>query len=115
MIKNNLQYLIDLLNQEVQDVKTITQNIRKISYQLIMHYDYHKSFSALKYFNEILGYNINMTRWKNPAEFTSRVTQILFYIKIIILEHYLSREKHDRFESTLSDNPHIRLNKVRDL
>lgn len=113
--KNSLQCLADLLNQEDQDVEAITQTIRKISCQLIMQYDYHKPFSALKYFSGILGYNINTARWKNPAEFTPRVARILFCMKVIILEHCLPREGRDRFEPTLSDNPHIRLNKVRDL
>jgi hypothetical protein len=89
MTKNSLQCLANLLNQEDQDIEAITQNIRKISCQLIMQYDYHKPFSALKYFSGILGYNINTAHWKNPAEFTPRIAHILFCMKIIILEHCL--------------------------
>src|SRR5215471_9239219 len=113
--KNSVQRLIGLLNQEVQDAEAITQNIREISCQLIKQYDYHKPFSALKYFSGILGYNIKTARWKDPGHFTPIIARILFCMRIIGLESCLPQKERDQFESTPTDNPHVRLNKFRDI
>jgi len=38
-------------------------------FYLIIYFDYNKKFSILKYFNDILDYNINYEKWKKSSKY----------------------------------------------
>ena len=79
-----------------------------------MYSDYDKKFSILKYFSDILDYNIDYGRWKKSSKYTPEIAQLLFCMKVIDLEYYLSKMEYDNFRITLNDNSHMRLNNFRD-
>ena len=92
----------------------IRGKVSELSCLLIMHSDYDKKFSVLKYFSGILGYNVDCGRWKKPSKYTPEIAQLLFCMKVIDLEYCLPKMECDSFRVTLNDNPHMRLNNFRD-
>jgi hypothetical protein len=115
-LKECLQRLRGLLyiHDDMNNTRAICRKVSELSCLLIMHSDYDKKFSVLKYFSGILGYNVDCGRWKKPSKYTPTIAQLLFCIKVIGLEYCLPQDERDNFRVTLDDNPHIRLNKFRD-
>jgi len=111
-----LQRLRGLLyiHDEIDNTGAIRGKVSELSCLLIMHSDYDKKFSVLKYFSGILGYNVDCGRWKKPSKYTPEVAQLLFCMKVIGLEYCLPKVERDSFRVTLNDNPHMRLNNFRD-
>ena len=68
----------------------IYHKISKLFYFLIMYFDYDKKFSILKYFNDILDYNIDYEKWKKSSKYIFTIIQLLFYIKVIDLKYCFS-------------------------
>ena len=81
-----LLYIHDKMN----NIEIIHDKISELSYLLIIYSDYDKKFSIVKYFNEILDYDIDYERWKKSSKYTPTIAQLLFCIKMIDLEYYLS-------------------------
>jgi hypothetical protein len=111
-----LQKLRGLLyiHDEIDNTRAIRGKVSELSCLLIMHSDYDKKFSVVKYFSGILGYDVDCGRWKKPSKYTPTIAQLLFCIKVIGLEYCLPQNERDNFRVSLDDNPHIRLNKFRD-
>src|SRR5436305_1298703 len=115
-LKECLQRLRGLLyiHDDMDKTQAIRRKVSELSCLLIMHSDYDKKFSVLKYFSGILGYDVKCGRWKKPSKYTPTIARLLFSIKVIGLEYCLPQDERDNFRVTLDDNPHIRLNKFRD-
>lgn len=115
-LDNCLQELRSMFytDDDMDNTQAIQKKVSELSCFLIMHSDYTKEFSVLKYFSGILGYDVDCGRWKKPSQYTSNIARLLFCMKVISLEYCIPQEIRDNFRITPEDNPHIRLNKFRD-
>jgi hypothetical protein len=73
----------------------IDEIIVALSISLIMHSDYDKPVSVIKYFSGVMGYNLSQARWKRPREYTPSLAPLQFCIRVISLEHCLPLSARD--------------------
>ena len=111
-----LQKLRGLLyiHDEMDNTGAIRGKVSELSCLLIMHSDYDKKFSVLKYFSGILGYNIDCGRWKKSSKYTPDNCAIVVLYQSDWFRVLSSKNECDSFRVSLNDNPHIRLNNFRD-
>ena len=68
----------------------------EFSVSLIEHSDFKPETSAIKYFCDVMGYNLSEHRWKQPGEYTNFLAGIQFGIRVLLLESCLpTRERND--------------------
>jgi len=82
--------------QNVSDEK-LDSVVLALSVSLIVHSDFRKERSVIKYFSGILGYKLSESRWKRPAEYTPTLAALQFCIRVIGLEHCLLLEERDQY------------------
>ena len=72
-LKEYLQWFWELLYiyDDMNNIWMIHYKILELFYLLIMHFDYNKKFLILKYFNDILDYNVDYKKWKKSLKYIS--------------------------------------------
>jgi len=92
--------ILDQPTEEELDSKVL-----EASFLLIMHSDYDRQFSSLKYFCGVNGFNINSGRWKQPSNYTPFLASMQFCIRIISVEYALPTKGRNRFRVTSDHTP----------
>ena len=67
----------------------------ELSVNFIKHSDFANCKSSLIYFCGILGYNLDLQQWCQPAYYTQVLAALQFDIRLILLEHALPSDQRD--------------------
>jgi len=103
---NQRQCLNELRGMVLLDRPTaeeLDEKVLEVFFHLIMHSDYERQFSSLKYFCGVNGFNVNSGRWKGPSNYTPFLASMQFCIRIIGVEYALPSKERDRFR-VMSDH-----------
>jgi hypothetical protein len=93
------------LDQEEPDEEKLETLILKLSLLFIQHDNFEKERSALLYYLGIMGYHIELKRWRRPEEYTNILAALQWVIRVLVLEFTLPTEERDDWKILHLDNP----------